>query len=179
MSTAVWKSFEENSLTHSAAHYLMTIHELLDTQGYARVTDIAKRLNTTRGSCSISLKPLKQRGVIKEDENKFLSLSKEGKRLAEIVEHNGELLETLFKNVLGVSPEQAEIDACKIEHLLSLENSMALQNLIRFISSDKKVAKDFLKALRKENNISCTHNAEACEVCQTICFLETPKTKTG
>ena len=85
MSREVWKSFEENMLTHSAAHYLMTIRDLLESQGYARVTDIAKRLNITRGSCSISLKPLKKRGLVVEDPNKFLTLSEEGKRLAMIV----------------------------------------------------------------------------------------------
>ena len=82
MSREVWKSYEDNTLTHSAAHYLMTIHDLLATQGYARVTDIAKRLNITRGSCSISLKPLKRRGLVVEDPNKFLMLSPEGRRLA-------------------------------------------------------------------------------------------------
>ena len=52
MSREVWKSFEDNTLTHSAAHYLMTIRELLDTQGYARVTDIAKRHGVTRAAVS-------------------------------------------------------------------------------------------------------------------------------
>jgi hypothetical protein len=28
MSNAVWKEFEDNALTHSAAHYLMTIKDL-------------------------------------------------------------------------------------------------------------------------------------------------------
>ena len=93
MPREVWKTYEENLLTHSAAHYLMTIHELLAMQGYARVTDIAKRLNITRGSCSISLKPLKKRGLVVEDQNKFLSLSEEGRRLAEVVEKNRRILE--------------------------------------------------------------------------------------
>ena len=52
MPDEVWKEFEDNALTHRAAHYLMTIHGLLQDLGYARVTDIAKRLNITRGSCS-------------------------------------------------------------------------------------------------------------------------------
>ena len=86
MTTDIWKEFEENQLSHSAAHYLMTIHELLSSNGYARVTDIAKRLNITRGSCSISLRPLKKKGLVIEDENKFLKLSDEGLRLAVQVE---------------------------------------------------------------------------------------------
>ncbi len=141
MAREVWKSFEENQLTHSAAHYLMTINHLLQDQGYARVTDIAKSLNITRGSCSISLKPLKRRKLVIEDTNKFLQLSKEGKRLAEVVERNDELLEALFRDILGVDEEQAEIDACKMEHLLSLETSVKLARFLKNAKPGKKRVK--------------------------------------
>ena len=171
MSREVWKSYEDNALTHSAAHYLMTIHDLLQTQGYARVTDIAKRLNITRGSCSISLKPLKKRGLVVEDANKFLQLSPEGRRLALVVEKNDELLETFFRDTLGVATEQAEIDACKIEHLLSIESSVKLAAFIRVIRSDQKVVKEFLKVLKKETS-SCSKGSERCPTCQEECFYD-------
>jgi len=170
MST-VWKSFDENALTHSAAHYLMTIHELIEEQGYARVTDIAKRLNITRGSCSISLKPLKRRGLVLEDGNRMLLLSDEGKRMAEIVEKNDELLETFFRDILGVDPDQAEIDACKIEHLLSLQTSMKLGNFITCMTSGSKESRLVLEQAAQQST-ECTHDAGTCPVCQSICFLD-------
>lgn len=173
MSKEVWKSFEENLLTHSAAHYLMTIRELLETQGYARVTDIAKRMNITRGSCSISLKPLKKRGLVVEDANKFLMLSEEGRHLAEVVERNDELLEVFFREVLGLDPDQAEVDACKIEHLLSLEASVKLCHFIECIRSDQKPAREFLKLLRSKD-VPCTTNKETCPQCQTACVFDVP-----
>ncbi len=37
----VWKQFEENNITHSAAHHLLAIMELKAARGYARVTDVA------------------------------------------------------------------------------------------------------------------------------------------
>lgn len=171
MATDTWKEYEENLLSHSAAHYLMTIHELLEAQGYARVTDIAKRLNITRGSCSISLKPLKRRGLVVEDENRFLRLSDEGRRLAEIVERNDELLEHLFRDVLGVAPDKAEIDACKIEHLLSLETSIKLCDFIRLMKSDKPEVKKFLSLLRKELPL-CAHEVKTCAFCNEVCYYE-------
>ncbi len=171
MANEVWKHFEENEITHSAAHYLMTINTLLAEHGYARVTDIAKHLNITRGSCSISLRPLKRRGLVVEDENKFLQLSEEGRRLAELVERNDELLEILFRDVLGVSDEQAEIDACKIEHLLSIETSVRLANFIHLIQSNSKVVRAFIKAL-EESQLQCLHEAARCDLCQHICFFE-------
>jgi len=173
MTKEVWKSFDENTLTHSAAHYLMTIHELLESQGYARVTDIAKQLNITRGSCSISLKPLKKRGLVVEDHNKFLLLSDEGKRLALVVEKNDELLETFFKEVLGVNEEQAEVDACKIEHLLSIETSIKLCSFIELMQSDSSIVKEFTKLLSKHTQ-TCHNTVEECPACSQTCFFERP-----
>lgn len=167
----IWKEYEENALTHSAAHYLMTIKELLETAGYARVTDIAKRLNITRGSCSISLKALKKRGYVVEDENRFLRLSPEGLRMAEMVERNDELLEIFFRDVLGVDPDQAEVDACKIEHLLSIESSLRLESFIRTWESLPEVTRAFEKERRK-HLVECRHDAGNCDVCGHFCLKE-------
>ena len=41
----VWKQFEENNITHSAAHHLLAIFDLKKERGYARVSDVARRLN--------------------------------------------------------------------------------------------------------------------------------------
>ena len=67
-----------NDLTHSMAHYLLTIHKLKEEKGYARVTDIAKELGLTKGSVSTALGNLKRRELVLEDESKFLSLSDTG-----------------------------------------------------------------------------------------------------
>jgi Mn-dependent DtxR family transcriptional regulator len=167
----VWKRFENNTLSHSAAHYLMTIRLLLADHGYARVTDVAKHLNITRGSCSISLKPLKRRGLVVEDENKFLLLSPDGERLAEMVERNDQLLEELFRDILGVDQDQAEIDACKIEHLLSIETSMRLAAFLEYIKSERSAVTEFLDDMRGHFS-TCTHDTENCPICNNICYLE-------
>ncbi len=170
MDNTVWKCFEENILTHSAAHYLMTIKELLNRQGYARITDIAERLNITRGSCSISIKTLKNRGLVLEDKNRFLHLSKEGHRLAALVERNDELLETFFRDILKISPEQAKIDACKVEHLLSMETTMKLAAFINYAASNTQTAKEFLAELHL-CDVHCMHDIANCNLCHNFCFL--------
>jgi Mn-dependent DtxR family transcriptional regulator len=123
----VWKQFEENQITHSAAHHLLAIAELRELRGYARVTDVARHLNITVGSASANLKSLKGRGLIVEDDNRFLSLSSEGEQLAQAVVKRKDLLLRFFTTVLGVGEEQAEIDACKTEHLLSAETTRKLE----------------------------------------------------
>lgn len=171
MDKEIWKQYEDNALTHSAAHYLMTIRELIDDQGYARVTDIARQLSITRGSCSISLKPLKRRGLVVEDQNRFLRLSDEGERLAALVERNDQLLQIFFRDVLGVDAEQAEIDACKIEHLISLETSMGLAAFVECVNGGSDAVKNFLGEVRKFKS-GCANDVENCHVCQSVCFLD-------
>lgn len=126
----VWKQFEENNITHSQAHHLTAVCELKQEHGYARVTDVAKHLNITTGSASTNLKVLKKRGFIIEDDNRFLSLSEEGDKIADAVLQRKGLLNRFLKEVLEVSAEQAEIDACKTEHLISRETTSKLKSFL-------------------------------------------------
>ncbi|MCI5064534.1 metal-dependent transcriptional regulator [bacterium] len=134
----VWKQFEENKITHSAAHHLIAVKELRETRGYARVTDVARFLNITTGSASTNLKNLKSKGFILEDDNRFLELSKEGAQLADAVLTRKELLYNFLADVLKVGEEQAEIDACKTEHLISAETASKLE---KFLKTQSKKAK--------------------------------------
>lgn len=131
----VWKEFSENPITHSAAHHLLAILELTSNRGYARVTDVAKFLDITTGSASTNLKGLKQKGYVVEDDNRFLSLSEAGQQVAEAILGRRQILESFFISVLGVSKEQAGIDACKTEHLLSAETTS------KMASFEKKLKK--------------------------------------
>lgn len=126
----IWKLFEENKLTHSAAHHLMAIKEIRDAQGYARVSDVARHLGITTGSASANIKGLKARGLVDMDPNKFLVMTNEGEQLVAGVLDRRTVLFRLLHDVVGVGSEQAEIDACKSEHLLSDES---LQKLKQFI----------------------------------------------
>ena len=169
--TETWKHFEENDLTHSAAHYLMAIDALLRQQGYARVSDVARFLEVTTGSASVSLRTLKSRGLVEEDQNRFLQLSEGGAALAHRVEINRQMLITLFHEVFGVDPQAAEIDACKIEHLLSDETRERLRVFLAFMRSQTPEAEVLPEALRKF--IFACPGIEECEVCEDQCQFTT------
>ena len=51
----------ESELSHSMTHYLLTIHKLKEDRGFARVTDIARELNLTKGSVSTAINNLKRK----------------------------------------------------------------------------------------------------------------------
>lgn len=170
---SVWKKFDDNTLSHSAAHYLMTILELQEEQGYARATDVAQRMNITRGSCSIGLKSLRQRGLVMEDSNKMLFLTDRGQTLARIVHKNDQLLETFFRDFLGMDPDQAEVDACKIEHLLSLEASVRLCHFIQLMETKTETVEKFRKLLAEAVSAN-TLATESCEQCDSQCLFADP-----
>ncbi|RTZ91682.1 MAG: hypothetical protein DSY92_03935 [Planctomycetota bacterium] len=137
-----WREFDQNPVSHSAAHHLTTIGDLHDEVGYARVTDVARHLGITRGSVSVTLKGLRHRGLVVEDEHKHLSLSVEGQRIAQGIRTKRILIQALFRDVLGVPDEIAEQDACKIEHLISDMTAEAAGSLLEGLedlSEDQRI----------------------------------------
>lgn len=126
----VWKEFEENEITHSVARYLMAIDELKNDPGYARAVDISKELEISAASCSNGLKSLLKKWLIIEDENRFISLSEDGQNAVEKIKKNRELFIRFFQNTLGANMEEAVINACKIEHLISPHISRKLEKFL-------------------------------------------------
>jgi len=127
----VWRAYEENELSHSAAHHLLSIHELRRQSGYARVSDIAKHLSITKGSVSTAMKLLKERGYVQEDHNKFLELTEKGLKVVEETEATRLVVQKFLCNALGMDEDDAMIDACKVEHLISSE---ARSRLVQFLN---------------------------------------------
>ncbi|MCA8962039.1 MAG: metal-dependent transcriptional regulator [Planctomycetes bacterium] len=144
-----WKAFDQNPVTHSAAHHLVAIAELLEERGYARVSDVARLLEITRGSASVTLKGLKQRGLVIEDDRRFLGLSDEGRQIATAIVAKKKILQTLFVDLLGVEPQQADVDTCKIEHLISNATAGRAGRLLSFLQSGASEVAPFLEALER------------------------------
>jgi len=133
----------DNDITHSMAHYLLTIHKLKEEKGYARVTDIAKELHLTKGSVSTALNSLKKKDLIVEDESKFLSLSDLGHEEVHRMLSSRTLMYYFLKDILKVDNEIAHKDSCLVEHLISDETRTALFNFMKEVTvSNKKVSLD-------------------------------------
>jgi DtxR family Mn-dependent transcriptional regulator len=159
----IWKTFAENEVTHSTAHYLTAVHELRARRGYARVSDVARELEVTKGTVSIQMKHLKERGLIVEDENGFLLLTPGGESIAHEVMQSRNVVIEFLSGLLGVPADQARIDACKIEHLLGREASHQLLALVHLLQSDDEAAGRFRERFR-EYKLSCP-DASTCKLC--------------
>ncbi len=143
-----WREFERNKLSHSMAHYLMAIDCLRNDFGYARATDVAEMLEVSRGAASMALNQLKKRGWVGEDPNRFLLLTEEGEKIAKSVEQNFDILARFFQKILGVEKQVALADACKMEHLMSMETGQSLLSLMQCLLDDEKLAERMRKGIR-------------------------------
>jgi Mn-dependent DtxR family transcriptional regulator len=138
--------FDHEPVSHSVAHHLVAIAELLEEYGYARVSDVARRLGITRGSVSITLKGLKQKGLVTDDERRFLGLSDEGRAITDSIRAKKAVMKDLFTRVLRVEEAQAEEDTCQVEHLISPDTAARAQRLLDFLDSGADEADSFLSA---------------------------------
>lgn len=153
-----WKSFDKN-LTHSAVHHLVAIADLIDDYGYARVSDVARALEITRGSVSLTLKRLHELGLVEKDDRRFLGLSPAGRRIADSTRLKKQLMMRLFTDVLGVDPEHADEDTCKIEHLVSNATTRRASEVLEFLDSGAREAQAFLDGLERFRNAITTGGA--------------------
>ena len=166
--SAYWREFEKNELTHSAAHYLMAIDALREELGYARVTDVAEKLEVSRGAASMSIAQLKKRGWVKEDPNRFLLLAEPGETVVNLVEHNFRILTKFFTDFLGLSKDTAFADACKMEHLMSLETGKRMLGLMHFLEAHPKLFKEMTTFL--DSGQSQCEDVEGCPICESECL---------
>lgn len=113
-------------IQESAENYLETILILTHRTGAVRSVDIANELDFSKPSVSIAMRNLRENGYIQVDAGGFITLLPAGQEIAErIFERHTFLSEWL--SALGVSPEVAAEDACRIEHVISAESFDALK----------------------------------------------------
>lgn len=106
------------SMHESAEMYLETIYTLSLNSNSVRSIDVAEALNYSRPSVSRAVGLLKKDGYLKMDEEGFLTLTEEGRALAERIYERHTVLAAALE-ALGVDKETASEDACKIEHDIS------------------------------------------------------------
>lgn len=104
----------------SGEMYLESILVLRKKIANVRSIDIVNHTGYTKPSISRAINLLKQDNMVIVDDNGYITLTPEGEALAIKIYERHNILTKLFEK-LGVSPETADSDACKIEHVISDE----------------------------------------------------------
>lgn len=110
----------------SAEDYLEMILRLTEEKGYARSVDIAQGLSVSKPSVSVAMKQLREGGYIVMDKDNYISLTESGMEIAQRIYERHKVL-TRMLTLIGVSPEIAQEDACKVEHDISPQTFDAIR----------------------------------------------------
>lgn len=113
-------------INESSENYLETILVLSMKLPVVRSVDIANELGFKKSSVSIAMKHLREKKHITVTDAGYICLTDTGREIAEMIYERHELLSKWLVK-LGVNPEVADEDACKMEHVLSKETFDALK----------------------------------------------------
>lgn len=119
-------------MTKALEDYIEAIHVLIIDKGSAHVRDVAESLGVKKPSVVKALFELKRLGLVEQEPYGEIRLTPSGRRSAKSVYDRHKLLKGFLEG-LGVSAENAEADACLMEHVLSRET---LDRIRDFVSKD-------------------------------------------
>lgn len=113
----------------SGEDYLETILILQKQCGMVRSVDVARYMSVSKPSVCRAVAVLRDGGFLRVDEDHFLYLTDEGRKIAEeIYARHRFFTERLI--AAGVDPETAETDACRLEHAISSESFSKLAKAV-------------------------------------------------
>lgn len=114
------------SIHESGEMYLETIHVLSKQNGAVRSIDISEHMGYSKPSVSRAVGLLKKDGYIVVDKDGFITLTEAGESVANKIYERHTVLSRMLI-ALGVDPEVAAEDACKLEHAISDESFEAIK----------------------------------------------------
>ncbi len=114
------------AIQESGEMYLETILVLSETHPTVRAIDVSEEMGFSKPSVSRALAILKNDGYVVSDANGYLTLTDAGKEIAEKIYERHTTISQFLIN-LGVDPEVAADDACKMEHHISDQSFEALK----------------------------------------------------
>lgn len=110
--------------------YIELIYELEEQGGQAQTGAIAEEMKITPPSVTEMLQKLEREGYVHYKSYSGATLTGKGKRLAHRLEKRHETIAEFFENI-GVDHDQAQIDACQIEHHISEKSFRQLEKFVR------------------------------------------------
>lgn len=114
-------------ISESVGMYLEAILELEAKNSVVRSVDIARFLGVTKPSVNRAMSNLKSEGYILQEPYGDIVFTEKGRKKARHIHELHHIITDFLVSSLGISPELAEADACRIEHVISPEVVQAMK----------------------------------------------------
>ena len=118
-------------LTACLEDYLEIIHILHQSMPSVGITDVAKVMGISKPGVTKAIKTLKNNNLVIQEKYGKIILTPEGENVAEAVYSKHKMLRRFLIEALNVSSQTAEIDACKIEHVVSRETLDGVRDYLK------------------------------------------------
>ncbi|MDO9508265.1 MAG: metal-dependent transcriptional regulator [Thermovirgaceae bacterium] len=122
-----------STLSARSEDYLKTIYKLQSERKVVRVKDLAVTLGVRSPTVVGVISGLKDSGLVDQEHYGYISLTGAGEKLARTLVQNEELLKSFFREILDLGPDEAEANACSIEHYITPTCRERLVAFIRFL----------------------------------------------
>lgn len=139
------------TLTPSQENYLEWIYRFSE-QGEVRVSDIAAKLGVSLPSASRAVKTLSKLGLIRHKLYGKIQLTREGKIAGQAIVRRDQGLTKLLVDVLGMEPNEADVEVHRLEHMVSIKVLQKLEVLTEFALSDIKWLEKLQGQISAHNN---------------------------
>lgn len=120
-------------ISSSLEDYLEAIFILFEHGGEVRLTEVADFLGVSRPSANRAVGNLKDAGLVEHEAYGQISLTPKGKTQASKVLRRHKLIKLFLTDTLGVDEKNAEIDACRMEHVMSRQT---IEKLFHYIEEN-------------------------------------------
>ena len=121
-------------LTASLEDYLEIIYILQQGDSVVGITDISRELKISKPSVTKAIGILRSEELVIQEKYGKITLTEKGVLAAEEVYKKHKILSKFINKVLGVNERTAEIDACKMEHVLSAETLLGMKKYLNKIN---------------------------------------------
>lgn len=134
---------EMEKISSSLEDYLEAIAEIIEDNGHAHTKDIADKLHVKMPSVTSALQTLSAKGLIRYQSHAPVVLTAAGSERAAVIRLRHAAFNNFFREILKLSPEEANDTACKVEHIVC-EKVMS-----RFVSLTMRQQRSDCAELRK------------------------------
>ncbi|WP_313891913.1 transcriptional regulator MntR [Psychrobacillus sp.] len=137
--------------TPSMEDHIEQIYMLIESKGYARVSDIAEALSVLPSSVTKMVQKLDKDGFLIYEKYRGLTLTSKGMKLGKKLVKRHDLLED-FLRLIGVKEENIYEDVEGIEHHLSWNSIDRIADLVLFLEENPELQSKLFELQQDSSN---------------------------